>query len=226
MKLAHVAIFTGMGILIVIGIFFYQNSSNLNLNTNNYENVVNETSIIDKPDNQSDPIVSAEQNTLPTDVLPIPQDPFPHTIPNQLVFFMTPNSTMKIYVEYSSTLQNSGNISSLITVYNRTLDSYDKIDSGQIKTNVYPDSIPTSKGSNTTVSYEIIAQPRLKGIYWISLTQICDLMPVAIGIDDSHINPSEIPVPWGPRSCPAQELEVRILGVSGGIPEYKIAKPL
>jgi hypothetical protein len=49
-------------------------------------------------------------------------------------------------------------------------------------------------------------------------------MPVAIDMDSSQISPSDIPV--YPQHCPAQFLNAKILGISGGTIEYKLSQEL
>ena len=104
--------------------------------------------------------------------------------------------------------------------------NYTPLDSSQLTITADPVSIPLYLGSNTTVVYTITAQKDANGIYWISLAQICGVMPVVINMESSHLGPSDIPVPSGPMYCPNQLLDAKILGIYGGIVQYKIAKPI
>ena len=83
-----------------------------------------------------------------------------------------------------------------------------------------------NQGSDTTVVYTVTAKEGVKGVYWISLVQFCGVMPLAIDIDSLTISPSDVPVQTGMISCPAQFLNGKILGISGGTAEYKIGQPV
>jgi len=154
---------------------------------------------------------------LPRDIL----GPIPH----RLVFFMSSDSAAKIFVQYISDKPNTGTVRSFSTVYVGKAN-YSPLATTQLTISAAPTSIPLAQGSNTTVVYTITAQKDASGIYWISLAQICGVMPVVIDMESSHLSPSDIPVPSGPMHCPAQLLNAKILGIWGGIAEYKIAKPL
>ena len=89
-----------------------------------------------------------------------------------------------------------------------------------------PPSIPKNKGSDTRVVYTVTAKEGVKGVYWIFLVQFCRVMPLAIDINSLTISPFDIPVQTGIMHCPAQFLEGKILGISGGTAEYKIGQPV
>lgn len=146
-------------------------------------------------------------------------------IPHQLVFFMNSNSTAKIFAEYKSSLDNTGTLPTYSRVYvgNTT---YTPLTTQDVTISANPSSVPLVKGSDTTVVYSITAKEGVKGVYWIFLVQFCRVMPLAVGIDDLTISPSEIPVQTGTMSCPAQFLDANILGVSNGKAEYKIGIPV
>jgi len=146
-------------------------------------------------------------------------------VPHRLVFFMASDSNAKIYVQYTSNEPNTGTMNSWHTVYTGKAN-YTPLDSSQLTITADPASIPLYLGSNTTVVYTVTAQKDAAGIYWISLAQICGVMPVVINMESSHLGPSDIPVPSGPMYCPNQLLDAKILGIYGGIAQYKIAKPI
>ncbi len=147
-------------------------------------------------------------------------------VPHQLVFFMKSNSTAKIFVEYTSREPNTGTMNSWSSVYLGNATNYTPLASSDITISGSPSTIPLTEGSETTVVYTIKANEGVKGVYWMFLAQFCGLMPIAIDIDSSHLSPSDIPVFMGSRSCPAQMLDAKILGISEGTAEYKIAQPI
>ena len=128
-------------------------------------------------------------------------------------------------MQYTSDKPNTGIIKSWTTVYVGKAN-YSPLATTQLTISAAPTSIPLVQGSNTTVVYTITAQKDASGIYWITLAQICGVMPVVIDMESSHLAPSDIPVPTGTTHCPSQVLDAKILGIYGGIAEYKIAKPL
>ncbi|MDE1766801.1 MAG: hypothetical protein KGI27_11100 [Thaumarchaeota archaeon] len=146
--------------------------------------------------------------------------------PHQLVFFMKSNSSAKIFVEYTSRLPNTGTMNSWSRVYIVNATNYTPLTTSDVAISGSPLSIPLTEGSDTTVVYTVTAKEGIKGVYWLSLAQFCGLMPIAIDIDSSHLSPSDIPVFTGSRSCPAQMLDAKILGISGGTAEYRIGQPI
>lgn len=146
--------------------------------------------------------------------------------PHQLVFFMKSNSSAKIFVEYTSRLHNTGTMNSWSRVYTVNATNYTPLTTSDVAISASPLSIPLTEGSDTTVVYTVTAKEGIKGVYWLSLAQFCGLMPIAIDIDSSHLSPSDIPVFTGSRSCPAQMLDAKILGISGGTAEYRIGQPI
>jgi hypothetical protein len=146
-------------------------------------------------------------------------------LPHQLVFFMKSNSTAKIFVEYKSPFDNTGTMNSWSSVYVRKTD-YTPLTTSDVTISADPSSIPLTKDSDTTVLYSITAKGGVKGVYWIFLAQFCRVMPVAIDIDSLTISPFDIPVQMGTMHCPAQLLDAKILGISGGTAEYKIGLPV
>ncbi|MGI0069814.1 MAG: hypothetical protein ACREAN_06125, partial [Nitrosopumilaceae archaeon] len=146
-------------------------------------------------------------------------------IPHQLVFFMKSNSTAKIFVEYKSPFDNTGTMHSWSSVYVGKTD-FTPLTTSDVTISADPSSIPLTQGSDTTVVYSITAKEGVKGVYWIFLAQFCGVMPVAIDIDSLTISPFDIPVHTGTMNCPAQLLDAKILGISGGTAEYKIGQPV
>jgi len=135
---------------------------------------------------------------------------------------MNANSTAKIFVHYTSDLQNTGTTPSWASIYvGKT--NYTPINSTDVTIAADPQVIPISQGSNTTVVYTITAK-QVKGIYWISLAQICGVIPIAI--DYPNPSPYDIPVPMGAMHCGAIFLNEKILGITGGTADYRIGEPI
>ena len=147
-------------------------------------------------------------------------------IPHQLVFFMKSNSTAKIFVEYTSNEPNTGTMPSYSSVYVGDAKNFTPLTTSDVTINADPSSIPLTQGSNTTVVYNITAKEGVKGVYWIFLSQFCRVMPLAIDMNSLTISPFDIPVQMGTMYCPAQSLDGKILGISGGTAEYKIGQPV
>jgi plastocyanin len=147
-------------------------------------------------------------------------------IPHQLVFFMKSNSTAKIFVEYTSHEPNTGTMPSYSSIYVSKGGNYDPLTTSDVTINANPTSIPLTQGADTVVAYSITAKEGVKGVYWISLTQFCGVIPLAIDINSLTISPFDIPVQTGTMYCPAQFLDRSILGISEGTAEYKVGQPV
>lgn len=147
-------------------------------------------------------------------------------LPHQLVFFMKSNSTAKIFVEYTSNEPNTGTLPSYSSVYVGKGGNFTPLMTSDVTIIADPSSIPKNKGSDTRVVYTVTAKEGVKGVYWIFLVQFCRVMPLAIDINSLTISPFDIPVQTGIMHCPAQFLEGKILGISGGTAEYKIGQPV
>lgn len=144
--------------------------------------------------------------------------PFPPSTLNRLVFFIKSNSTAQIHVQYTSEFENTGNVDTGGQFYFGNPHGFIPLDSSQITISSSPDHVSMSYGTNTTVVYTISTKNVTSGLYWIVLTQICGAIPVAIDMNSSQITPSDIPV--YSQHCPAQVLNAKILGISGGTAEY------
>jgi hypothetical protein len=142
-------------------------------------------------------------------------------LPHQLVFFMKSNSTAKIFVEYTSNEPNTGTLPTYSSVYVGK-DTFTPLATSDLTIKADPSSIPLTEGSDTTVVFSVTAKQGVKGVYWIFLVQFCRVMPLAVDINSLTISPSDISVQMGTMSCPAQVLDGKILGISGGTAEYKI----
>ena len=139
---------------------------------------------------------------------------------------MKSNSTAKIFVEYTSNEPNTGTMPSYSSVYVGDAKNFTPLTTSDVTINADPSSIPLTQGSNTTVVYNITAKEGVKGVYWIFLSQFCRVMPLAIDMNSLTISPFDIPVQMGTMYCPAQSLDGKILGISGGTAEYKIGQPV
>jgi hypothetical protein len=151
-------------------------------------------------------------------------NPFPPSTLNRLVFFIKSNSTAHIFVQYSSSLDNNGTMPIEGQFYTGNPYSFVPLNSSQITISSSPEKIPINKGSNTTVTYTISVKNAPGGLYWLNLTQICGVMPVAIDMDESQIHPSDIPVYM--QHCGSLYMDYKILGISGGVAEYKLSQEL
>ncbi len=151
-------------------------------------------------------------------------DPFSPSTLNRLVFFIKSNSTAQIYVQYTSDLENTGNVTTGGQGYTGNPDHFIPLNSSQIIISSSPDHVSMSQGTNTTVVYDISTKNIPSGLYWVSLTPICGAMPVAIDMDSSQIIPSDIPVYV--EHCGVEVLNYKILGISGGTVEYKLSPEL
>ncbi len=174
------------------------------------------------PQTMSNPISNSSSNGPEFKVGPDLLGPIPH----QLVFFMKSNSTAKIFVEYTSDEPNTGTVPSYSSVHVGKEGNFTPLMTSDVTITAEPSSIPMNEGSDTTVVYTITAKEGVKGVYWIFLVQFCRVMPLAIDINSLTISPSDIPVQTGTMSCPAQFLNGKILGISGGTAEYKIGQPV
>ena len=145
-------------------------------------------------------------------------NPFPSSTLNRLVFFIKSNSTAQIHVQYTSNLENTGSVDTGGQFYSGNPHDFIPLNSSQITISSSPDHVSMTYGTNTTVVYTISTKNITSGLYWVFLTQICGVMPLAIDMDGSQIVPSDIPV--YSQHCPAQFLDAKILGISGGTAEY------
>ena len=151
-------------------------------------------------------------------------NPFPSSTLNRLVFFIKSNSTAQIHVQYTSEFENTGNVDTGGQFYTGNPHDFIPLNSSQILISSSPDHVSMSYGTNTTVIYTISTKNITSGLYWVFLTQICGVMPVAIDMNSSQITPSDIPV--YSQHCPAQFLNAKILGISGGTTEYMQSQEL
>lgn len=151
-------------------------------------------------------------------------NPFPPSTWSRLVFFIKSNSTAQIYVQYTSEFENTGNIDIGGQFYAGNPYDFIPLNSSQITILSSPDHVSMSYGTNTTVIYTISTKNVTSGLYWIFLTQICGVMPVAIDMNSSQIASSDIPV--YSQHCPAQVLNAKISGISNGIAEYMQSQKL
>ena len=110
------------------------------------------------------------------------------------VFFMKPNSTGTIIVRYHATWNYLGTIDLTqgLSVYDAT--NFVPIPNSGLTVNVNPQFIGHTDGKNYDVTYTFVAKPGTKGIFGID-TSCAENMDIAIGIDPSQIQPSDVPVP-------------------------------
>lgn len=142
-------------------------------------------------------------------------------MPERLVFFVKANSSAQLCVRYTSEFPNNGTLPILPQVYTGS-DSTTYSVSSDIEITTQPTEIPLEYGSNTVVEYTVSAHEKT-GVYWIFLSQLCTLVPVVVWSDTPDVSPLDIPLSTGPRSCPMQVLDAKIVGSEGGILDYKPA---
>jgi hypothetical protein len=78
-----------------------------------------------------------------------------------------------------------------------------------------PENVSLTQGQKVNVTYTITIGPDSKGLYDITLYQICSPLPLAVDYPLSAVTPADFPGVSGPRSCPAQYLTAVITGYSG-----------
>ena len=148
-------------------------------------------------------------------------DPSTLTAHNRLVFFVKPNSTAQIYVKYnSSTTSMPDTLEAEYGVDGTTPSSY----ISDLSVHVIPESVDLQSADITAI-YAINVQ-NITGMYWINFPDRCDYIPIAVGLNSSQINPSDIAIHMGTTTCPSHFMDVTILGISGGTAEYKLSERL
>ena len=152
------------------------------------------------------------------------EQPLSLTSPKRLVFLMQQNSTAQMCVRYTSTYDNTGLQELLPGMWSGRIN-FEAAPPSEITVTSNPRFVPMTVGSNTTVVYTVTSH-NAKGIYWIGISQICELIPVAVGLDSSQVISSDIPVYFGFHSCPVISLNSLIIGVSNSTVEYKVGQPI
>ena len=149
-------------------------------------------------------------------------DPFPYGTDESLVFFIKSNSTVQIYINYEAGGEH-GKIPLEGGIVSGKPTNFTEVNSSLLGVNVIPDSLPL-ENANITAIYTITSQ-NVKGLYWIGFAGMCGSFPLAVGLDSSQINPSDIPLYV--HTCPAAGIvNTTILGISGGTTEYKLSQRL
>lgn len=139
----------------------------------------------------------------------------------RLVFFLEPNSVGYVCARYSTDLGNTG-VFEIPRVIHKDIFKSTSSEVPEFVLDIEPNPIPRDNGSYDVV---YILQPSEKiesGVYWISFSQLCDALPIAVGLDH-EIDESQIPVLEGRRSCPAKYFDVNIIGFGQMSMEYEIA---
>lgn len=138
----------------------------------------------------------------------------------RLVFFLEPDSIGYLCVRYSTDLGNTG-LFEIPSVIHKDIFSSNSIEVPHFVLDIEPNPIPLDNGMYDVI---YILQPSGKvdpGIYWISFSQLCDALPVVIGLDD--VNGSQIPVREGRTSCPIKYFDVDIIGFGKMSMRYETA---
>lgn len=100
-------------------------------------------------------------------------------------FFMKPNSTAKIYANFTFPVPNNETrvlkpqILSSLTDPNSFADG--------LNIDVVPSLLPTNK-NNVSVTYTITAKSDTRGVYAVSL-YLCGLSPLVVGFNESEVSP-------------------------------------
>lgn len=107
------------------------------------------------------------------------------------VLFMKTNSIAHLTVRY--VIQSSSNdnnaISTEIQLHDSNLQNPNSLASDDLTIHAVPNSIPQNTGNNT-VTYTIVAQNNITGIYGIPLSLSCGFSPLVVGLNESDIHPS------------------------------------
>lgn len=82
-----------------------------------------------------------------------------------------------------------------------------------IYANANPDMI--SQNAETIVKYTIMAQNNTRGVYWLSLDNMCELVQIAVDVDKSNLTISDLQSPATAWKCPGSTMQYHIIGVSG-----------
>lgn len=80
-----------------------------------------------------------------------------------------------------------------------------------------PENISLTQGQKIDVTYTITIGPDSKGLYDITLYQICEPLPLAVDYPSSAVSSADFPGANGPHSCPALFLNAVITGYSGAV---------
>lgn len=121
--------------------------------------------------------------------LPLTQ---PSTTPNSVianVMFMQPNSTATICVGYRP--EGAGSANFLASVATRNGSGFDSQIPSKFTTTANPESVPSallSRPVDLIVRYNITAGPYSKGIYYLTFTNLCAFVPLAVGYNPSTFN--------------------------------------
>lgn len=131
----------------------------------------------------------------------------------QPVYFMKHNMHAEISVKYSPS--NHGSMSSdLLDLYPR---AYSKTNSNYPTDAIYANANPdmVSPNADTVVKYTVMAQNNTRGVYWLSLDNICELVPIAVDVDESNLTISDLQSPATAWKCPGSTMQYHVIGVSG-----------
>ena len=139
----------------------------------------------------------------------------------RLVFFLESNSVGYICARYFADLDNTG-VFEIPRVIHKDIFESTSSEVPEFVLDIEPNPIPRDNGSYDVV---YILQPSEKiksGVYWISFSQLCDALPIVVGLDP-EIDKSQIPILEGRRSCPAKYFDVDIIGFGQMSMRYEIA---
>lgn len=134
---------------------------------------------------------------------------FPHY---ETMYFMKPNTTAHVFVNYfPNHYEGSNPPDLLIHLYSRIYKLNSSFLTNEINATAMPDLIHTN--SNTVVDYTVTA-PDTKGVYWLSLSNQCVVIPIVVGIDPLHLTTSDLQNPSESMSCPPPEAQFHVASVS------------
>lgn len=129
-----------------------------------------------------------------------------------LVFQMKPESTAQLFVKYNPVLMYQE-----MQLYSRVYDGKTgyQIPSSKLAVTAEPDIIP----SNATINVTYTITSHDKGVYWLNL-DICNFIPIVVGIDRSEITQSDLQNVMSGWKCPYSGLQTQITNSDGMIPTY------
>ncbi|MDH5463461.1 MAG: hypothetical protein OEW49_04050 [Nitrosopumilus sp.] len=139
----------------------------------------------------------------------------------RLVFFLEPDSIGYVCARYSSDLDNTG-IFKIPNVIHKNIFETTSSEVPEFVLNIEPNPISLDNGSYDVI-YILHPLENIKpGIYWISFSQLCDALPIAVGLEDG-IDGSLMPILERRHSCPAKYFDVDIIGFGEMNMKYEVA---
>ncbi|MGI0060903.1 MAG: hypothetical protein ACREBA_00450 [Nitrosotalea sp.] len=129
-----------------------------------------------------------------------------------VVYLMKSHSTAQILVKYYPNYYgDSAPPDMQVNLHSWVYTSDSSFPTDKINATAKPDFIHTN--SSAIVDYTVTA-PDTKGVYWLSLSNPCILIPIAVNINQSQLMPSDLQNPGDAKSCPPSETQFHVVGVT------------